>query len=101
MRRFVTACLAFLIVGAMLSTSPVGLAGVQASDKALTTAFSWDAFQLGTPLLDTHEGDSDQLAAFVFLASWGAPASGLVSPSSAHGHRHRTALSIRAPPQYL
>ena len=40
MRRFVTACLAFLIVGAMLSTSPVGLAGVQASDKALTTAFS-------------------------------------------------------------
>ncbi|WP_275286946.1 hypothetical protein [Halomonas elongata] len=100
MRRFLTLCLATLVFGAMLSTSALGAEGVTASGKA-QAVLAWDDLNLGATLTDTNEGDIDELSAPVFLASWDASASGLVSPSAADGPRRRTGQSIRAPPQYL
>lgn len=100
MRRFVTACLAMLVFGAMLSTAPMGAGEVPAADKALAT-FSWGDASPAALLPDTSDGDIDELAGSVFLSARITPASRVVSRPSAEVLHHRTAQSIRAPPQYL
>lgn len=100
MRRFVTACLAFLVFGAMLSTSPAGAGEVLTADKTLATCACGEVAPAAV-LPDTSDGDIDELAGHVFLASRITPASGVVSPLSSEGLRQRSAQSIRAPPQHL
>ncbi len=98
LQRVLTACLTALLFWVMLPTAFAGEEDARVSSKALTASTYDNAFTT-TALSDEGSEDSEALIGFALPTSWSARAMGNALRPPAYSSLHRTAYSIRAPPQ--